>query len=113
MIENPFRDQRGGAKLTVLSPKTLHSKLGNYTTNDNSMRVSLGNFGHIRYGSSVSGELVYFEGSDDERTGCAPYTTFFKKNSLVLVDAGSCTITTKVRNIENAGGQVALIADAF
>lgn len=32
---------------------------------------------------------------------------------MVLVDAGKCTITTKVRNIENAGGQMALIGDAF
>lgn len=32
---------------------------------------------------------------------------------MILVDAGGCPITTKVRNIENAGGQVALIGDAF
>jgi len=31
----------------------------------------------------------------------------------VLVDAGKCPITTKVRNIQNAGGQMALIGDAF
>jgi len=32
---------------------------------------------------------------------------------MILVDAGGCPITTKVRNIENAGGQVAVIGDAF
>lgn len=32
---------------------------------------------------------------------------------MVLVDAGGCPVTTKVRNIEKAGGQVALIGDGF
>jgi len=30
-----------------------------------------------------------------------------------LVFAGGCPITTKVRNIENAGGQLAIIGNAF
>ena len=32
---------------------------------------------------------------------------------MVLVDAGDCPVTTKVRNIENAGGMVALISDGY
>lgn len=32
---------------------------------------------------------------------------------MVLVMAGKCPITTKARNVENAGGQVALIGDAW
>ena len=32
---------------------------------------------------------------------------------MVLVDAGDCPLTTKVRNIEQAGGQIALIGDAL
>jgi hypothetical protein len=32
---------------------------------------------------------------------------------MVLVDAGGCPITQKVRNIEKAGGQVAVIGDAW
>lgn len=32
---------------------------------------------------------------------------------MVLVMAGKCPITTKVRNVENAGGQVALIGDGW
>lgn len=32
---------------------------------------------------------------------------------MVLVNAGKCSVTTKVRNIENAGGQVVLIGDGF
>jgi hypothetical protein len=32
---------------------------------------------------------------------------------MVLVDAGGCPVTTKVRNIEKAGGQIALIGGAW
>lgn len=32
---------------------------------------------------------------------------------MVLVDAGGCPITQKVRNIEKAGGQVAVIGDGW
>jgi hypothetical protein len=32
---------------------------------------------------------------------------------MVLVEAGGCTVTTKVRNIEKAGGQIAVIGDGF
>jgi len=32
---------------------------------------------------------------------------------MVIVDAGGCPVTTKVRNIEKAGGQIALIGDGF
>lgn len=32
---------------------------------------------------------------------------------MVIVNAGGCSVTTKVRNIENAGGQLAIIGDAF
>jgi len=31
----------------------------------------------------------------------------------VLVDAGGCPVTSKVRNIERAGGQIAMIGDGF
>lgn len=41
------------------------------------------------------------------------FTKFFDTNSMVLVDAGGCPVTTKVRNIEKAGGQLALIGDGF
>jgi hypothetical protein len=32
---------------------------------------------------------------------------------MVLVEAGGCPVTTKVRNIEKAGGQIAVIGDGF
>ena len=42
-----------------------------------------------------------------------PYDKHFSKQGLVLVFAGGCPITTKVRNIENAGGQLAIIGNAY
>ncbi len=32
---------------------------------------------------------------------------------MVIVNAGGCPVTTKVRNIEKAGGQLAIIGNAF
>ena len=76
------------------------------------MFVSLGNFGHLKYGSSFMTEVIYPE-HKEEQNGCQPFKHFFEKNVTVLVDAGACPITTKVRNIENAGAQAAMIADGF
>lgn len=49
----------------------------------------------------------------DNSNGCEPFIQHFDKTGFVLVNAGGCPITTKVRNIENAGGQVALIGDGW
>lgn len=54
--------------------------------------------------------LVYPERNTN---ACKPFKKFFSTNAMVLVDAGGCTVTEKVRNIERAGGQVALIGDGF
>jgi hypothetical protein len=32
---------------------------------------------------------------------------------IVMVKAGGCPVTTKVRNIEAAGGTAAIVADGF
>jgi len=41
------------------------------------------------------------------------FNKFFEQNAMVLVEAGGCPVTTKVRNIEKAGGQIAIIGDGF
>jgi hypothetical protein len=65
------------------------------------MTTMLGNFGHIQYGTTINAVLVYRE---DNTHGCEDFTKFFEANQMVLVQAGSCPVTTKVRNIEKAGG---------
>jgi hypothetical protein len=32
---------------------------------------------------------------------------------MILVNAGGCPVTTKVRNVQNAGGQLAIIGDGY
>lgn len=95
-----------GATLRVTHPPDLISHFGFSGT----VRTSLGNFGHITYGTTMLAPLVH---PDHNQNGCEPFLTFFEERCFVLVDAGDCPITTKVRHIENAGGQLAVIADAF
>lgn len=72
--------------------------------------VKLGNFGHIQYGTTIMANLVY---SEKNSMGCTTFSNHFESNSMVIVDAGGCPITQKVRNIEKAGGQVAVIGDGW
>jgi hypothetical protein len=50
---------------------------------------------------------------EKNRQGCEPFKRFFEPNTMVMVDAGGCPVTTKVRNIERAGGQIAVISDGY
>ena len=65
------------------------------------IKSSLGNFGHIQYGTTVTGQLRY---DYNNTQGCVPFDKHFNGTGFILVFAGGCPITTKVRNIENAGG---------
>lgn len=86
-------------------PIELVDKLGG-----GNVAVSLGNFGHIQYGTTINAQLYR---PDHNEKACKKFDTFFPANSMVLVDAGKCPITQKVRHIEQAGGQVALIGDSI
>ena len=73
--------------------------------------MSLGNFGHIQYGTTIGSHLTY---DATNIQGCLPFESYFPHGKkIVLVEAGGCPITQKVRNIEAAGGQLAVIGDAF
>ena len=106
VFTNSVEDIRGGASLRVTYPPSLVQTLGP----GGLLKSSLGNFGHIQYGSTISAHLTY---SPENVRGCEPFNNYFEKNRMVLVQAGECPITTKVRNIEKAGGQLAIIGDAF
>ena len=88
------------------------------------IKASLGNFGHITYGQTIIGKVVY--PSENNSHGCNPITdsdfsVFHSDRSsesdtsnfplFVMVDRGQCSNPTKVRNVENYGGAIALIAD--
>jgi hypothetical protein len=98
-------DVRGGASLQVIHPPELAKKVGN-----GFIEVSLGNFGDIVYGTSVTGNVHIPE---ENKKGCEPFAAPFPNNVMVLVQAGHCPITTKVRYVEQAGGQIALVGDSL
>lgn len=105
-----IKDIRGGSKLIVTYPPNLVDLLGYYAGSKGNIKASLGNFGHIQYGTNIVGQLKY----DPSNTqGCTPFNNTFSNQGLILVFAGGCTLTAKVRNIENAGGQLAIIGNAY
>lgn len=76
---------------------------------------SLGNFGRIDYGASMLGQVVepiknefgcekFVKDDFSEKLGSGTY--------FILVKRGNCDNPTKVRNIQQIGGSVALIADS-
>ena len=101
-----IEDVRGGVQLTATYPPALVDALGN----NGEITSKLGNFGHINYGTSMHVSLVH---PPKNPKGCSRFKRTFSPNTMVMVEAGGCPITTKVRNIEQAGGQVALIGDGF
>ena len=103
--------------LSVVQPTSLAEKLPE-------VEASMGNFGHITYGQTIIGKVVVPRG--DNWHGCEPFKSadfpqLFKNDKdkhlnqamalFIFVDRGMCSNPTKVRNIENFGGAVALIAD--
>jgi hypothetical protein len=96
--QSKIKDVRGGAKLHVTYPPSLKEALGG----TGQLKVSLGNFGHIQYGTTIGSHLTY---NATNIQGCLPFESYFPHgHKIVLVEAGGCPITQKVRNIEAAGG---------
>ena len=90
---------------------------------ESNVESTLANFGHIDYGTSMLGQVFV---PISNLSGCDPFTKemFTEKGRqalfenviamelpMILVDRGNCSFVTKARNIENAGANVALIAD--
>lgn len=97
--EQLIKDVRGGAKLFVTYPPSLKDLVGG---GSGLMKSSLGNFGHIQYGTTIGSHLNY---DANNTQGCDPFiSTFPTGQKIVLVEAGGCPVTQKVRNIEAAGG---------
>ena len=83
----------------------------------------LSNFGHIPYGQTLIGRL-YFNSSNPH--GCQKGHGFNKDfvnendaaheghslSSIIMVERGNCTYVTQTRNIQRAGGSLAIIIDS-
>lgn len=105
------------ASIQIMHPKELKQKLG--TRGDGQIKASLGNFGHILYGSSILGQLIYPKRNTDgcrDFSGDDFFTDIFGQSSselqpVIMVDRGTCSFVAKVRNLEKLGLKLAVIAD--
>ena len=77
---------------------------------------SIANFGNIPYGHSILGKVWY---DPDNSDGCEPFDIKItgegdpdsEPSPIVIVRRGECSFVKKVRNIEHAGGALAIIID--
>jgi hypothetical protein len=100
----------GGSSLKVVTPIILSNIIGPA----GHIPSALANFGHIKYGSQITAR-VYL--SNENADGCQDFktdthlsnTVRSEHKGIIFVKQGNCPITTKVRNIQNLGAQLALI----
>jgi subtilisin family serine protease len=59
--------------------------------------------------SSVSGALQYGNGAGLNNNGCSPFAGGSLTGKIVLVDRGTCAISAKAFNVEQAGGVATII----
>ncbi|CAI2370218.1 unnamed protein product [Moneuplotes crassus] len=97
------------SKLVIYSPPSLKSTV---LDGSGELTVSLADFGHIPYGHTVVGQVVYLADNSD---GCKSFDETLKAfkdpNPIVIVKRGGCSFVQKVRNIEYGGGKLAIIVD--
>ena len=104
--------------ISIVKPKALADSF-----QQGRIESSLGKFGNIPYGFNIEGKLFYFDKALEDNqpyySGCQ-WNKDFKitqdvyviyLNPIVLVDRGDCSFVKKVANIEENGGNVAIIID--
>ena len=99
------------AKLIVYSPIALKEVM--HLQGKDAVNTSVANFGLIPYGHSIIGQPFF---DKDNEFGCLifdqfPFSKNEKKSPIVVVRRGNCSFVQKARNIENAGGKLAIIVD--
>ncbi len=60
--------------------------------------------------SAISGPVQYADGAGGNLDGCAPFAPDSLTGQIVVVDRGGCFFSDKIRNIEEAGGVLGIIA---
>ncbi len=78
--------------------------------------MSLSNFGRIPYGYNLIGRVFFDPKKVETDYACRPLPFIGEDHAvdespIIMVHRGNCSFVTKVRNVENAGGHVALIID--
>lgn len=101
------------ASLYVYHPTKLRNEIDQYT---GEIKSSLANFGLVHYGHSIIGR-VWFD--DKNSDGCKDFDFEVDgtgdpdadPSPIVMVMRGNCPFTQKVRNVEHAGGRLAIVVD--
>lgn len=84
---------------------------------DETIKIGLGNFGRIPYGHTIEGRILFDAKNSPGQYGCEPFNRYTEDtpsvgdSPFILVKKGLCSYTQKVRNIEEAGGHVAIIVN--
>ena len=115
----------------IRSPRPLAQKFV-----DGKIKSSISKFGNIPYGYTMFGKLIYDKEVLENKFGKSKQGSVLESNfcsieqvstreildvlnetfeidevPILLADRGDCTFVTKVRNMENIGAHVAIIAD--
>jgi len=99
------------AKITVSGPQKFQEQF----TEPITAKYSI--FGSVKYGFTTYGKLYYDPSNIESDYACKPIKTISIDETdasyvpVIMVDRGNCSFVTKVRNVQNIGGQVALIVN--
>ena len=77
----------------------------------------MANFGRVPYGYKLRGQVFYDFDNTDQDYACSQLSDYhFSEKELhykivptIMIDRGSCHFTKKVKNVEAAGGAIAVI----
>ena len=99
--------------LVVYSPKELKDKINPV---DGSFTASLANYGNVTYGRSFVAKVWFDENNQDRCNKFSFNLTSegyqeHQPTPIVIVKRGSCPFVTKSRNIQDAGGYLAIIVN--
>jgi hypothetical protein len=101
--------------IIVRSPSSLRAKFKN-----GSIKTSYALFGYNPYGYTLTGRVFYDPDNTEVDLACdaeklkglvTEKSNRVDHAAIVMVDRGNCKFTNKARNIQNAGGKVALIVN--
>ena len=111
-------DKLGGVNLKLVYPTDEASKELAQSNRDGVIEAHLANFGNYQFGSSITAALFRLQSGT---TACGPISWQedlqesqrgnLAHKGFILVEAGDCSFETKARNVEQFGGQVALIIE--
>ena len=106
------------ASLYVHGPKQLAELFKDADGKSNgAIQSKMANFGHIPYGQVLVGRLYYNEKNPHGCEKGMPFTDDFTGDPdgdlspIFLVERGNCSFVTMARNVEKAGGALAIIID--